>query len=300
MKTKQFDNKEQLQAIIAGLPKAHAETLHRGAKLEEVSDIEDQEQVKNPSKNPEEKRVAIINEETDKMATVASDKYDIVQHREAFQPLVNALTDAGMDVKGSVKTFNNENGVMIKGRLKDTGFNIQDDSDYVTGFRLKNSYDTSCSVTLRGMTERLVCSNGMTIPTDIIKPVRRTHVGNVDVVKEYRGFFSRLIDSVPTFRDMLLEAREEFFNEPVVVLRNAGVPETKVERVIERIERQPDSEFGTEKYSRKQVYDALTNFITEEIEDEKTISTEEGYHRKAERVLTSPKAKLTQPLEVEE
>jgi len=87
METKQFDNKQQLEAIIAGLPKAHAETLHRGAELEEVSDLEDQEQVENPSKTVQEKRVAIINEETDSMAAVASDKYDIVQHREAFQPL---------------------------------------------------------------------------------------------------------------------------------------------------------------------------------------------------------------------
>jgi len=292
-----FENNNELQAIVSSLPKAFYETLHRGVEVNKnqgETQVDPKKVESEPHQNPQPDQVNIVNRETDEVVTEVSHKYELIQHTEAFQPILEAMNDLGLDVEGRVRKVNGGSYVNIEARFKGEGFNVPEDSDYMQGFFFRNSFDKGSSVGVDAFYERKVCSNGMVFQDNVIEPMKRKHLGNAQLVELYKEWFEELLEKVEVLQERLMEAREERI-QVRKALHNTRIPAGKHERIKEQIEIDSNGEAN-----RKALYDATTRMITAEVEGNVMPKTYRQYQRKAEKLLFNDKNQLEQPLEVEQ
>lgn len=308
--TNTFDNIQESKAQISSLPKAEFRTLHLGkvVEKEETSDFEDKLddlEVGDHEVNsdPQSKGVAVVNREDGHVATVGTPEYDIIQHDEAVRPVLEALQDLSMDVEGTIQLRKNGDVVKFIGKTGEE-FSVNGET-YGIGFKLINTYNKSGSVRLKGFLFRQVCSNGMTVREDMGVPeLRRQHRGDVEIVEQYKEWFEeKLIGNTDQVQQVLSQAMGDFFDvEDIVrVMENVNLPSTKIEDIAHLIEPNEDQpvDIPEGKISRKQMYDAVTNYISHELEGV-AVATEERYQKKAMRILMQDKQQLLNPLEIEE
>jgi hypothetical protein len=292
-----FNDYGKLDAQIASLPEAHFETLHRGKTISQDKAREDEpvttKKIKHTAEN---KKFAVVNERTKELAAVVSDKYDLIQHEEAAEPVIQALQDLGLNVEGHVKTRNQGNRAVVEVKFTEDKFSIDGDSEYMTGLRFTNSYDKSSAVKLRAMHVRLVCSNGMMLGDLVdVESMSVAHVGDNDIVEEVKDWIETLMDASEQFKELVLEAQDSYFERVMAyrVLRNAGLTKTASETIIRE-----KLEGGTETFSRWELYNAVTNYITHD----KEIESERYYnvcHGRAQKILEESQEQLTKGLEDE-
>lgn len=302
----EFSDLTELEAKLMSLPDAEMRALHLGKELEQTdSPQEREEDLKNVSdetrqyakgikREPETDAVAVVNKGSEKLATTGTVQYDIVNHEEAFMPVVEALRDLGVSVSGYIRHSDGKNRVMVQA-FTDREFDLGETGDnfnetHQIGFQVKNTYNKSGSVVMRAFFMRQVCSNGMQIPVSMKEPLKRQHRGEVDVLEDYKEWIDDLVNSSENFRNFLLDATTDLFDEEyaIRIMVNAGLPKTKITDILEKIEPHSDQPFEIPegKVSRKQLYDAVTNYITHELEDV-AFTTEERYHKWANRILTA-------------
>ena len=299
--TKSFDNIFELEEQVNNLPLAHFETLHTGQRIENTLEVGEETKVPNIDKSPRLDRFAVVNNESGALAGIVSDKYELIQHRKAFFPMIKALRALDMGISGKMVVGDDKNHVMVKAEFDDEKFEIEDDSVYGVGFMMTNSYDKSSSVVIKGYALRKVCSNGMIIPSEIVPSVRVKHMGDLNPEKLFIGFFDKLGEKLPELEERIREAREDLFEDPVTVLKNVNFPETKIDEVLERVEYSEEGMDVTKELTRKQLYDAMTAFNRDYVEEKDlAMSTEQRYHKKAQKVLVGSKQMLTQEIVEEE
>ena len=308
-KTHSFDNRNQLKSILTSLPEAEFRSVQKGKVVEKEGDSSDfrdkLSELEVPTheidEDAESDAVLIYNRDTGKLASQGTPQYDIIQHREAIEPVAEALEELGLDVKGRIKVRNEGNVIQYIGQ---TGreFTVNGE-DYGIGFQLVNTYNKSSSVSLKGFYIRQVCSNGMIGRVDLgVGELRRQHRGEVEIVERYKEWFQNLLDTEKV-QKIISQAQDDFFDrEDIIrVLGNVDLPETKYDEIAELIE--PNSQQNVSvpegKVTRKQLYDAVTNYITHELEGV-AVTTEERYHRKAVQILVQDIEFLTEPIMMED
>lgn len=295
--TRSFQNLNELEAIVASLPRAKYETLHRGSEIKKPdneTELNPEEADSTPEQSPHPDQVGIINQETDKLVCTASKKYEIIQHQKAFNPVIKAMRELDLDAYGTVTKVKGGSYVNIRANFKSEVFEIQGDSRYEPGFYFRNSFNKGSSVGLEAFYKRLVCSNGMKIQDNIIDPLNRRHIGQANILELYKEWFQDLLEESEALRDRLVEAREEML-EVDIALENAKIPESKHERIKEKIEIDNDG-----MASRKELYDAVTSFITRDVKGEVLPATERRYHKASERLLYNSTQNLNRVPEVQE
>lgn len=301
-----FDNLHQAQAQIKSLPKAELRTLHKGTQVEKncsPSEFEDklsELDVEDAaiSRSPESDAVAVVNKESQEVATTGSSYYDLVTHEEAFNPMMEALQQMNKSISGSINTYHNGNTAVLRVFFDEAEFNVSNDSRYREGFQVWNTYNKSSSVTARGYFERVVCSNGMFVTGNLGLPeLRRQHRGDVDIVEEYKQWIKKLMNFSEKFKELIQDAREEYakLNEVALMLSKVGFPKKHMEEIEEMINHRIEEGEIEEPLSKKDVYDAATNYVTHEIQGNYAQSTFENYSKKAEMLLSKDVSNLTTP-----
>lgn len=150
------------------------------------------------------KHKGIWNIDKKHLSCIATDKYKIIQHREAFEQLTDVLSELGIKFKGVLR----DDGDRVSSEIVFDGKLIKDDSKGVQlGVRIVNSYDKSHSLFGELWAYRLVCSNGMVLGK-AVGDIRfsRWHMGTIDVRKEMRNFLKLAIQSDNRLNDLISEA----------------------------------------------------------------------------------------------
>ena len=302
MERLQFDNINSLEAQVSGLPKAQLETLHRG-KAFKKSDDEDSGAYMNlndvecddPQADALNKHVAIVNTETDEIANVVSKRYDLVQHRKALDPIVDALKHIGRGVEGEIRKYQGGNSVVLKVKF-DESFEVEGDSDYIQGFTVRNSFDRSSSLKLSGYVERVVCSNGMVLQESVAPTLKRKHFGRVKTEEEYKEWMEELLELSPQIKRTIEGMADDWIKIEHVedALRHVGIPKSKAGEIAGRVEEMDRTETEV---SRRGLYNAITNYITHDMEGDVALSTEQKYQKKAQKMVTKPVKELEVPIE---
>lgn len=308
-KTHTFDNKQELKSVLSSLPEAEFRSVQKGKVVQKEGSSQNfrnkLEELEVPTheidEDAESDAVLIYNRDTGKLASQGTPQYDIIQHREAIEPVVEALDELGLEKNGRIEVRNGGNVVKYTGQ---TGREFEVNGEkYAIGFQLVNTYNKSSSVSLKGFYVRQICSNGMIGRENLgVGELRRQHRGDVEIVEEYKEWFENLLET-DRVQQIISQAQSDFFDrEDIIrVLGNVDLPETKYDEIAELIE--PNSQQSLEipegKVTRKQLYDAVTNYITHELSDV-AVATEERYHKKAVQILVLDKGILTQKIEIEE
>lgn len=263
----EFEDISHLEAIMLRLPTARLEDVQVAG--------EDAEHYK-----------AVVNDDTKEIETICSDKYNLINHREILEPVVKALRNLGIGVKGKV--------IVDKGRVyADVFFNDERLSVDVSqerklndivnfGMRFFNSYDKTTSFGAEVIAMRLVCLNGMVKPI-ALKSIHEIHTGdNKLVVKSIAKLFTTLCEESPKFFDIVDRARKEIVTMKMLeeLLTGWKLGEKHIKSILEKAEK-------ADEMNSWDVYNFLTDTISHELQVRE--KTRETWHRKyANQVLTVP------------
>lgn len=263
----EFQNIRELDALVLGLDTA---------RLADVV-VED---------STDKNHMAVVNDRTNKVETIVSDQYALIQHREAFEPFVNAMKTLGIGVKGRV--ISDSGRAYIDVRFDDERFKVDvsdnpQKGDLINfGFRLGNSYDKSTAFYVETYALRLVCLNGMIAPVKI-KAIREVHIGDVRIVtKTLSAAIKSLMDESVKFADIVKRARKEIVTEKLLnqLLVGWKLGKKHIKAILEKA-RELDELNG---YS---IYNLLTEYITHTLEVRE--STKEMWHKQyANPILHTP------------
>lgn len=140
-----FDSLDELEGLVMQMDVAEEVPLYYDTQ--DVSSLQDVDEFK-----------GIYNRGTQKLANIVTDKYALIQHRDAFITLVSALRRAEVDVVGTVK--NNRDNVAIE--MTFDGILVDDGVEGIElGAKIVNSYNSTSSFRGWGWGLRKVCSNGL-------------------------------------------------------------------------------------------------------------------------------------------
>jgi hypothetical protein len=228
---------------------------------------------------------AIYNVDRNETEAIMSDSYTLVQHTEAFHPLVQAMKSFRTDLFGFMT---DEGGkVWIDVLLKDSKYIIipADGKEINLGFRVSNTYDGSGAFELRAFGYRSYCDNGMIFGQRTFAAAYKVHKGRVEV-DVFVSVLEKIRQMAPLLNAYISEAAKDFIetSELQAVLEELDIGKRYQALLMAKA-------FGHEHMSRWDLYNDITDFTTHELDDKKEV-TRNRYHQIAEAVLVTPKRTL--------
>jgi len=244
----------------------------------------------------------IYNNAQKEMCNVVSDNYHVVQHKEYFDSIAESLDRLGIKFKMTMFQSGNKAFADIDFNNRNLKFDKLNE-EFVTGFRVSNSYDKSTSLNFQVKLTRLACMNGMILSKFIDGQFSIRH--NQLLAKEIDKFVSIGINKIINgnaelqtwISDSMLDSTEwincaklcellfERFKHREQILKRLGitcviVKDTKTgKKVVTYM-----NDTCTQKVTRWKLYNSITSYITQG--SHITPLLEELMQKKAEQILT--------------
>jgi hypothetical protein len=150
----------------------------------------------------------IINKKSCNIVNTVSSRYHLVQHKEIFSTILNALEHAGLE-DPLYHIENDGDLVRLEGMFNSYKLHDDSKSGIIPGFRFIHGYDnTAIKGEFYGM--RLVCLNGMT-SSQLVKDHSFSirHLSNVGKADEMIGtFINNILSSIELIEDTVSDAMD--------------------------------------------------------------------------------------------
>lgn len=223
---------------------------------------------------------AIWNIDKNHLESIQTSKYALVQHTNAFLPILNTLEQ----LNKTDFTFRTSE---IRGRayldivFPEMKLIPADNKEILIGFRAINSYSGTLALRLEGFGLRTVCSNGMTMKT-ILGSFKKVHLGSeVNMLKKLEKFiFEDIGKNYVILNDLIVEAIEDKIEnreQAKLLLEKVGFGKTSQKKILEQFEKEEQTRFG--------IYNAITYIISHEKAGK--AYAQGNYENKAEIVLAT-------------
>ena len=203
----------------------------------------------------------IYNMGTSLLTAVATKQYQIIQHNDVAQALVESLAGLNLEVKGLIKNYRDR--VCFDLYFDDSKYDVNDGEKGIKlGIRVVNSYDKSNSFRLEMFAYRMICSNGMAIGSAInsVKEVV-VHTGEKKPLSLIKGtteaFIKNVINSSEKLQRLVnlsMEDSVEWVLAEKIIKKLMPVKKHR-EEILARVEE------GKE-LTRWDLYNAITNYTT--------------------------------------
>ncbi|MCH7761624.1 DUF932 domain-containing protein, partial [candidate division TA06 bacterium] len=160
----------------------------------------------------DEKYIAIWNVDQNHLATIATTRYKIVQHKDAIGAVLDEIQRYGFTGKGVIRDY--QDVVTLEFIFDNIKFSpVQNVGDIVhVGIRVTNSINKTTGLNGSIFAKRMVCLNGM-MANKILKNgvLREVHIGNLNAKHAIRKFLKVAIDSTELLRKYVSEALKDSF-----------------------------------------------------------------------------------------
>lgn len=239
-----------------------------------------------------EKYKGIFNNSQERLASIVSKKYKVIQHRDVLSAVTQTLGKLKLDVSGIVKTFNETMQADLV--FKDEGLRLKDDATGIMlGFRVLNSYDKTSSFRLEAYAYRIVCNNGMAFGNVLETRSVTFHTGQQKTFETIEAITEKFIVAMINNQEKLQLLINKSFEESIAW--------ENVEPILEKlltIEKHKKAIMAKltigQELTRWNLYNALTDYLShDETLKQGVISHLE---RVSQRIIEKP---LTPLLEVE-
>lgn len=208
---------------------------------------------------PATEYMGVWNETSNKLACIASKKYNIVQHREVLEALSESLMDLNLSVRGTIEYY--DDGDEMRAIVLFNEHVLKDDSEdgVLLGFRVVNSYN--CSKGFRGdiYAYRLVCTNGLSMPVFDDGVYKRIHIGEFSASAGITEFIEKVIRLKPQFQRLIENSMQvELEKEAWVPIIERLVKHKKHQkRILELFNAVPKA-----KMSKWDIYNVFTDYMS--------------------------------------
>jgi len=177
--------------------------------------------------------VAVVNARTREVYNIPTDSYTLVQHKTVYEIALDELEKTFGKVESNV-TFTHRGARMYARFLIDKWVEVRNNDPIRPGFLVTNSYDGSMGIWIAGYFFRKVCSNGLVMPTEILK------VHTIHVSKEEDSLQARIRARIEEIVDALDETIELFraatmqkisWKEAVDIIENFPISKSHKEKI---------------------------------------------------------------------
>lgn len=122
---------------------------------------------------------AIVRGDTDEVLSLVGTTYEVLPHTKALEPILEALDKRGAEVRQQIRTTHNGARMYARLFMQDMETNFGPNERLWPGFTVTNSLDGTRPFMSEMTLMRLVCTNGMRVPTTFQKYSSR-HTKNAD------------------------------------------------------------------------------------------------------------------------
>ena len=266
--TKPFENVQGLEAIILGLDKAIIKPVYT-------------ENVDNRQHQKMERYAAIINENRKIVEAIVSNKYTLVQHKDAFEPLIKAVKLLNIKVHGEVVDCGGRVYINMLFDSPEAKVIPADGHEIQLGLRAINSYDASHALFAEAYGYRALCTNGMILGKTLVSCVKKIHIGEISEAKLMSTFIKEVLKSSPKLIKLTNDAIKERVSQMhmQVVFKRLKFGDRQVMKILKRVKKH-------EEITRYDLYNRATDWITHQ--PNITEDTKRVYHSRATELLEKP------------
>lgn len=231
-------------------------------------------------------RVGLVNGRTNELVGVASDKWEPVQHSEAFTEVINRTLDLVGDEQFYGRVHNNGNSASME-----ILFGMTDVVDRLAyGIRVSNHYRVGSVLKIESMFVRHACTNGM-LWSDVSASIALNHLNKVwdaDIASGVNEVVSRISSTGDLIGTRIADAMDDRIsyneNEDVIkrILVGAGISE---DRGLKRLQKSKWGWKGNDEFSRYDLYNMVTAYSSHLVNSVNQFS---DIQRGAVRILNTP------------
>jgi len=233
---------------------------------------------------------ALWNIDKNKLETIKSDDYVLIQHREVFEPYIDVLNRLGLNVEGQIYDYGG--AVYLTTQFKNLDLIPDDSSGIMNGLRLVNSFDGYAAIRGEMWGMRLVCSNGMKVP-GFEMAVRQLHLGNFKVENLMENFVSQAIDKSDSLKTLVSDSMQDTIEWKYA--EKVYEKLVKTQRHREKIFDLFKSRFDPDRQvTRWDMYNIITEYATHGQGKLLSVAVEENLQKQASKLLENPITKFVQ------
>lgn len=246
--------------------------------------------------NAEEKGFkAIWNNEQEQVATIVSDRYNLVQHRQVIHSVIDAIS--GLNLKATGQIGNAGNRVFVDINFTDSKLYAQQGEEFIAGVRIINSYNCTTGIMVLPHLMRLACSNGMVVNVRWVQAFNIRHTEKL--AKDFQATIEKMIKDMVNGNEKLKALINDCIKDSIEwqsMVKILAKLLTGREKHIEAIKAIMTAK-GTEKpLTRWDLYNAFTDYATHG--QQLRPNVENWLQNKAQKLLITPLAQLM-PVEQE-
>jgi len=212
--------------------------------------------------------VAVVNKKTREVYNIPTSNYELVQHKTVFEIAYNEVASRYPEEALQVDVTFTRRGARMFGKiLIETEEAEVKPGDIVRlGIMFTNSYDGSMGIWTGGYFFRLVCSNGLVMPREILK-THTIHMGD-SIEERIKARVIEILDSIEQAVDIMkaAAAKKITWKEAVELVESFDISRSHKERIKRLIlkeagiQPEPDAEL-----SLWDVYNGFTYEFTHHI-----------------------------------
>lgn len=247
------------------------------AAKEKINDFEQARKRRIYDENGEEVegyRRIVNTENENKIYAITSQEYTILQHREFFPKVFEAVEK--LEIQTRRVNVNDDGGRVFIEFVFDEQFEVGDE-EILMGIRSGNSFDRSCRAYAGAYGFRQVCSNGM-MGKALFGRQAHMHIGMISAQKIVAG----IRETLPKAQKKLQSAYRESTRERLSTKETKDLMEQL--RIAKKTRKSAINKLPTSAPTRWELYNAVTEVI-EESRNDITEQTREYKHRKANEIL---------------
>ena len=240
-----------------------------------------------PSRHHAKDYRGIWNTTQDKIACIASKNYEITQHKDVVNGVVDALQRLNMNATASLKTQGHRMFVDIN--FPDAKLYLNEVNEtFTSGLRIINSYDKSTGIMVLPELKRLACMNGMVVHQSFMEGISIRHTSKL--VADFEGTVEKMLKQMVNGCDKLKAMVNDCIGDSIEWVAVEKIMEGLIGRKkhIEAIKEKLENR--TTPTSRWDLYNAITNYATHD--EHLTPNINQWLQNKAQKVLTTPLVQL--------
>jgi hypothetical protein len=228
----------------------------------------------------------IYNQSKKAMATLAGEDYNLAQHTDVVQGVADALLN--LNIKADSRVGDSGNVIFVDINFPETKIGVKKGEEFFAGIRLINSYNKTTGIIIAPRYMRLVCSNGMVMPSRMVKHFNVRH--DSSMAKDFALVIPEIINQMVSFEPKLREIVEKSIADSIEwdlmkgIIRKLAVSEKHMKEIEARLPQNP---------TRWDLYNAFTNYATHG--SQLKPSVEQRLLTKAQVLLDTPLAMLVVP-----
>ena len=224
----------------------------------------------------------IWNEQQDRLCTVASNNYNIVQHTDFIKDAASAMHKLNLKCVSTIRDSGNK--VIVNINFTNSKLFVKKGGEFYLGVRLINSYNRTTGVLIQPHLVRIVCTNGMVLGR-WLKGFSIRHNSNMvgDIEHATKKVISDMAKNNDRFKALIESCIIDSVEWAVLDKILPSLMETKKHwKVIQ----QKLKEQNLKKISRWDLYNAVTDYVSHN----KSLSAvvDEWLQNKAQRILVTP------------